>query len=70
MYQHFRKICGNAILKVNKTIPVTGHGGLQGFETSMMQHFLDNQLTDGGEDASFMRRQRFIYRKVPGARIC
>jgi hypothetical protein len=41
---------------VSKAIPVTGRGGLQGFETSTMQYFLDNQLTDGGEDVSFMRR--------------
>jgi hypothetical protein len=32
-----------------KTIPVTGRGGPQGFETSRLPHFLDNRLTDGGE---------------------
>jgi hypothetical protein len=30
-------------------IPVTGRGGPQGYETSRLSHFLDNQLTDGGK---------------------
>jgi hypothetical protein len=30
-------------------IPITGHGGLYGCETLKSPHFLDNQLTDGGE---------------------
>jgi hypothetical protein len=35
---------------------VTGHGGLQGSETSRLTHFLENQLTDDGE-VSVTRRQ-------------
>jgi hypothetical protein len=32
----------------------TGHGGPQGSEMSRLPHFLDNQLTDGGEVVSLM----------------
>jgi hypothetical protein len=32
-----------------KAIPVTGRECPQGCETSRLPHFLDNQLTDGGE---------------------
>jgi hypothetical protein len=35
--------------KKGKGIPVTGGGGPQGCDTSRLPHFLDNQLTDGGE---------------------
>jgi hypothetical protein len=38
---------GNAIL-------LTGHGGPQHCERSRLPHFLDNCLTDGGEDVSLM----------------
>jgi hypothetical protein len=31
-----------------KAIPVRGRGSLQGCEMSMIPHFLDNLLTDGG----------------------
>jgi hypothetical protein len=39
-----------------KAAPVTGRGGPQGWETSRLPHFLDNQLTDGGEVVSLMGR--------------
>jgi hypothetical protein len=39
-----------------KAIPVTGHEGPWGCETSRLPHFLDNRLTDGGEDVSLTRR--------------
>jgi hypothetical protein len=39
----------NAVKKKGKAIPATGHGGPQGSETSRLPHFVDNQLTDGGE---------------------
>jgi hypothetical protein len=32
-----------------KAIIITGHGGLQGSETSRISHCLDNRLKDGGE---------------------
>jgi hypothetical protein len=44
----------------NKAIPVTGRGGPYGCETSRLPHFLDNRLTDGGEDVSLNRRSPFI----------
>jgi hypothetical protein len=43
-------------VKKGKTIPVTGHGGQQGCEMSRLPHFLDNQLTDGGEVVSLTRQ--------------
>jgi hypothetical protein len=36
-----------------KDIPVTDRGGLLGFQMLRIQHFLDNQLTDGGKIVSF-----------------
>jgi hypothetical protein len=44
---------------LNKAIPVTGRGGPWGCETSRFPHFLDNQLTDGGEVVSLMRSPTF-----------
>jgi hypothetical protein len=35
--------------KKPKAIPVTGSGDTYGCETSRLPHFLDNQLTYGGE---------------------
>jgi hypothetical protein len=40
-----------------KAIPVTGLGGPEGCEMSMLPHFLDNRLTDGGEVVSLTRWQ-------------
>jgi hypothetical protein len=37
-----------------KAILVTGHVGPMGCETLRLPHFLDNQLTDGGEVVSLM----------------
>jgi hypothetical protein len=42
-----------------KAIPVTGHEGPYGCETSRIPHFLDNQLTDGGEAVSPTRQPPF-----------
>jgi hypothetical protein len=39
-------------VKKCKAIPVTGLGGPYGCETSRLPHFLDNQLSDGGEVVS------------------
>jgi hypothetical protein len=42
-----------------KAIPVTGHEGLWGCETSRLPHFLDNRLTDGSEVVSPTPRPPF-----------
>jgi hypothetical protein len=42
-----------------KAIPVTGRGGPYRCEKSRLSHFLDNRLTDGGEDSSLTRRPPF-----------
>jgi hypothetical protein len=42
-----------------RAIPVTGHGGPQGYETSRLPHFLDNRLKDGGQLVSLTRRPPF-----------
>jgi hypothetical protein len=47
-------------------IPVKGHGGPQGCETLSCHHFLDNQLTDGGEVVSLTRWPPFIPTKIHG----
>jgi hypothetical protein len=52
-----------------KAIPVTGHGGPWGCETSRLPHFLDNPLTDGGE-VSLTLRPLFTVRKISGAHFC
>jgi hypothetical protein len=52
--------------KKGKAIPVTGHEDPQSCDTSRLSHFLDNQLTDGGEVFSLMRRPSFTPRKITG----
>jgi hypothetical protein len=42
----------HTVKKKVKAVPVTGHGGPQGFEMLRLPHFLDNRLTDGGEVVS------------------
>jgi hypothetical protein len=42
-------------------IPVTGRGGPYGCEMSELPHFLDNQLTDGGEVVSLTRQEDSWY---------
>jgi hypothetical protein len=42
-----------------KAIPVTRHEGPYGCERSRLPHFLDNQLTDGGEVVSPTRPPPF-----------
>jgi hypothetical protein len=44
-----------------KAIAVTGSGGQQGSETSRLQHFPENRLTDGGEVVSLTRRPAALY---------
>jgi hypothetical protein len=40
----------------NKSIPVTGRGGLYGCEMLRIPHCLNNRLTDGGKVVSLNRR--------------
>jgi hypothetical protein len=56
--------------KKGKAIPVTGHRGPWGCETSRLPHFLDNRLTDGGEVFSLTRRPPFTPRNIPGTHFC
>jgi hypothetical protein len=51
-------------------IPVTGHGGPEGCEMLRLPHFLDNQLTDGGEAVSLMSQLPYNPRKIPGTHFC
>jgi hypothetical protein len=41
-------------IEKTKAIPVTGCGGPQDCETSILPHFPDNWLADSGEAVSFM----------------
>jgi hypothetical protein len=49
-----------------KAIFVMGRGGPYGCETLGLPHFLDDQLTDGGEVVSPTRLLPFTPRKIPG----
>jgi hypothetical protein len=53
-----------------KAIPVTGHEGPLGCETSRLPHFLENRLKDGGEVVSPMHQLPFTPRKIPGTHFC
>jgi hypothetical protein len=56
--------------KKSKAIPVTGHGGPWGCETSRLPRFLDARLTDDGKVVSLTRRSPFTPRKIPGTHFC
>jgi hypothetical protein len=61
----------SCVVKVKgKAIPVTGHGGRLGCETSGLPHFLDNRLIDGGEAVCLTTRPPFTTRKIPGTHFC
>jgi hypothetical protein len=47
------------VKKKKVKLSITGHGGPYGCETSKLPHFLDNQLTDGGEVVSLTRQLLF-----------
>jgi hypothetical protein len=47
------------INKKGKDIPITGHEGPYGCETSRLPHFLYNRLTDGGKVVTLTRRPFF-----------
>jgi hypothetical protein len=51
-YMKMLAVCNYRDIKKGTVIHVTGRGGPQGCETSRLPHFLDNQLTDGGEVVS------------------
>jgi hypothetical protein len=53
-----------------KVILVRGHGGTLGFETSKFPHFLDSQLTVGGEVVSLKQRPPFAPMNIPGTHFC
>jgi hypothetical protein len=57
MYVYFcrRKVKGKVILVT------TSRRGPQGCETSRLPYFLDNRLTDGGEDVSLTHRLVTLY---------
>jgi hypothetical protein len=57
-------------VKKGKVISVTSREGPYGFGTSRFPHFLDNQLTDGGEVVSLTLRPPFTPRKIPGTHFC
>jgi hypothetical protein len=42
-----------------KAVPVTGGGGLEGWERSRLPYFLDIRLTDGGKVVILKRRPLF-----------
>jgi hypothetical protein len=47
----------------HKAISISGRGGPQGCQMLRITHCLGNQLTDGGEVASFMHRPRSLPQK-------
>jgi hypothetical protein len=50
--------------KKSKVIPITGFGGVQVCEMSRIPHFLDSEITDGGEVVSLTRQPCFNPRKI------
>jgi hypothetical protein len=60
----------HGVVKKKKAIPVTGRGGPQGCETLRLPHFLDSQLTDGGEVVSLVRQPSFTPKKIPVTHLC
>jgi hypothetical protein len=63
-------MCRNMVPIKGKAIPVTGHRGPQGCETSRLPHFLDDLLTHGGEVVSIMHWLPFTPRMIPGTQFC
>jgi hypothetical protein len=60
--------CGTA----RPQIGLEGRGSPNGCETSRLPHFLDNQLTDGGEVLILTRWQADLYtpKEIPGTHFC
>jgi hypothetical protein len=65
---HYPKVYDRIILLQllwkGKAIPVRGRGGPQGCETLRLPHFIENQLTDGGEVVSLTRLLHFTPGKI------
>jgi hypothetical protein len=57
-------------VKKGKAIPLTGHEGPYGCETSRLPHYLGNRLTYGGEVVSLTRRPPITPRKIPDTHFC
>jgi hypothetical protein len=60
-------------VKVNKAIPLTGRGGLHGFEILRISHCIDSLLTDGGKFVSPTHPPRFTPQKhfsASGTHFC
>jgi hypothetical protein len=53
-----------------KAISATGRRDPQCCETSRLQHFTDNRLTDGDEAVSLTHRPPFNPKKIPGTLFC
>jgi hypothetical protein len=49
----------------SKAIPVTGRGGLLGYEMLRIPHCLDNRLIDGGTDFLQSNKHLHIFSNVP-----
>jgi hypothetical protein len=62
--------CSLNLMAKRWSCPVTGREGPEGCETSRLPHFLDSQLTDGGEAVSLTRPPPFTPRKIPGTHFC
>jgi hypothetical protein len=56
------------IIKVN--LSLTGCGSLCRCKWLRLRHFMDNRLTDDGQDVSLTRRPPFTPRRIPGTHFC
>jgi hypothetical protein len=62
--------CTVEVKKIDEAVPLTGHAGPKGCETSRLPYFLHNRLTEGGEVVSFARRPPFTPRNIPDTHFC
>jgi hypothetical protein len=54
----------------SKAIPVIGHADLLGCETLRIQHFLDDQFTDGSRLTALCAGHALPPRKNPSTHFC
>jgi hypothetical protein len=65
------EICKGKKKKIkDKAVPVIGHGGPKGCETSRFKYFLDSPLTEDGEVVSLTSWLPYTPRKIPGTNFC